>query len=619
MGYNRRVKRYVPSAVFFAAISLVFLTPQAHAAWHYSRSFTVTSTASVASGTNANFPMLVSSTLSSWEASSTGGRIQNLCTAPNGSQEPCDLIFATSTACNTLNFETESYSSSTGALVDWVNVPSVSTGTVIYACYGNTAITTDQSHPSSTWNPNYISVYHLSAPTGTVNVMDSTANRNSGANNGATATTTIIDGGGAFNGTSQYVNLATSTSMEIYSNFTVSGWVRSIASTTYEFLISKDNSSGARGWDFGLAPGQLYFEWNATPELFDIGPFLNDGNWHFIVGEESSSSAAVSEYADGAFVISTTVSPLTPNSTADLYIGGREYSGALDPFPGAIDEVNIVNGTLSPQWIATEYNNQSTPSSFYALGNENSLIDTTPPSVTLTSPLSGATVSSTISIVASSTDNVAVQGVQFQIDGVNLGSEITATSGPTLYSTTWNTTSSTDGAHVITAIAYDTSNNSSTATSSVTVSNAVQSNPPPSTPIVSVGVPASYGIPNYQSSQTSTNVSSPPTQPSIASLEATIASLTSEFQSLLAEVPATMPTHFTRNLSLWNTGPDIQALQAFLIQTNSGPNAQKLKDHGTTQVFGYLTYNALREYQQSAGLPATGYFGSLTRGEVNRL
>ncbi len=97
--------------------------------------------------------------------------------------------------------------------------------------------------------------------------------------------------------------------------------------------------------------------------------------------------------------------------------------------------------------------------------------DTTPPSITVTSPTFGSSVSSAITLSASSTDNVAVAGVQFQIDGVNLGSEVTATSGPTIYSTTWNTASSTNGTHIISAIAYDTSNNSSTATTSVTVAN----------------------------------------------------------------------------------------------------------------------------------------------------
>src|ERR1700734_3357335 len=160
---------------FFAALFL--LAPNAHAAGYtYVSSITVTSSVSTASGTNVNFPMLVSSTYSWLEPVSDGGHIQNLTTAPNGGQEPADLIFSTSSSCAApLNFETESYSSSTGALIDLVNVPSLSAGSVIYICDGNSSVTTDQSHPSSTWNSNYMAVWHGSTASSTI---DSTANRN---------------------------------------------------------------------------------------------------------------------------------------------------------------------------------------------------------------------------------------------------------------------------------------------------------------------------------------------------------------------------------------------------------------------------------------------------------
>src|ERR1039457_6692191 len=169
------MKKYFFLLSFLLVLSIA---PTAHASYLYDYTITVTSTNTVASGTLTNFPMLVSSTLASWEPTSHGGYIQNLCTAPNGGQEPCDLVFATSSAnCNLtpLNFETESYTSSTGALIDWVNVPSESAGTSIYACYGNSGITTDQSHPSSTRNSNYQGVWHLSAPTGTLTAQDSTS------------------------------------------------------------------------------------------------------------------------------------------------------------------------------------------------------------------------------------------------------------------------------------------------------------------------------------------------------------------------------------------------------------------------------------------------------------
>src|SRR5713226_8017187 len=52
--------------------------------------------------------------------------------------------------------------------------------------------------------------------------------------------------------------------------------------------------------------------------------------------------------------------------------------------------------------------------------------DTTPPTVSITSPASGATVSGTISVTANASDNVGVAGVQFKYNGINFDTEKTS-------------------------------------------------------------------------------------------------------------------------------------------------------------------------------------------------
>src|SRR3989441_9209986 len=52
--------------------------------------------------------------------------------------------------------------------------------------------------------------------------------------------------------------------------------------------------------------------------------------------------------------------------------------------------------------------------------------DTTPPTVSLTAPAAGATVSGTLTVSASATDNVGVVGVQFKLDAANLAAEVTS-------------------------------------------------------------------------------------------------------------------------------------------------------------------------------------------------
>ena len=82
--------------------------------------------------------------------------------------------------------------------------------------------------------------------------------------------------------------------------------------------------------------------------------------------------------------------------------------------------------------------------------------DTTPPTVSITAPASGATVSGTaVTVAATASDNVGVAGVQFKLDGANLGAEDTASP----YSVTWNSTTATNGSHTLTAVARDAAGN----------------------------------------------------------------------------------------------------------------------------------------------------------------
>src|SRR5438046_122905 len=73
--------------------------------------------------------------------------------------------------------------------------------------------------------------------------------------------------------------------------------------------------------------------------------------------------------------------------------------------------------------------------------------------VTITSPADGSPVSGTVPVTASVTivGSLAVAGVQFKLDGNNLGAE--DTSAP--YSVSWNTTTASNGSHTLTAVARD--------------------------------------------------------------------------------------------------------------------------------------------------------------------
>src|SRR5437762_1857965 len=116
--------------------------------------------------------------------------------------------------------------------------------------------------------------------------------------------------------------------------------------------------------------------------------------------------------------------------------------------------------------------------------------DTTPPTVSITSPASGQTVSGTTSVTADAADNVGVAGVQFLLDGANLGAE--DTSAP--YSVSWDTTTASNASHTLTARARDAAGNATTSSAvTVTVANSSGDTTPPTVAITSPASGATVG------------------------------------------------------------------------------------------------------------------------------
>ncbi|MBI3505127.1 MAG: S8 family serine peptidase [Proteobacteria bacterium] len=80
------------------------------------------------------------------------------------------------------------------------------------------------------------------------------------------------------------------------------------------------------------------------------------------------------------------------------------------------------------------------------------------PTVSIASPAGGAVVAGSVTLVP--TVNSAVAGVQWKIDGSNLGAEVTVSP----FTTAWNSTLASPGSHTIGAVARDGFGNSVTAT-----------------------------------------------------------------------------------------------------------------------------------------------------------
>jgi subtilisin family serine protease len=111
------------------------------------------------------------------------------------------------------------------------------------------------------------------------------------------------------------------------------------------------------------------------------------------------------------------------------------------------------------------------------LAAQTSTVDTTPPTISISSPANSATVSGAIQVQGTATDNVGVTSIHFSVDGVLVAN---AASSPFAFS--WNSAGVTNGNHTLSVSASDAAGNVGTASVLVTVSN--QAAPPDSLPPV---------------------------------------------------------------------------------------------------------------------------------------
>lgn len=106
------------------------------------------------------------------------------------------------------------------------------------------------------------------------------------------------------------------------------------------------------------------------------------------------------------------------------------------------------------------------PADLSSCTNEGSV--DSPPSVTITNPSEGATVSETVAVTADATDDGDVTQVEFFVDGSSIGVDSDGNDG---WSASWDTTSELEGSHDVSATATDDVGQTASDTVTVTVDN----------------------------------------------------------------------------------------------------------------------------------------------------
>jgi hypothetical protein len=196
----------------------------------------------------------------------------------------------------------------------------------------------------------------------------------------------------------------------------------------------------------------------------------------------------------------------SPIASVQFQLDGANVGSALTAAPYSLswNSKNSANGSHSLRAIATDTSNNSTTSAAVAVTVNNTTTGT-PPTVTMTAPANGSTVSGTVSVSANATAGSApIARVQFQLDGANVGSALTAAP----YSFSWSSKNSANGSHSLRAIATDTSNNSTTSAAVAVTVNNTTTGTPPTTPtgLVATAISSSQITLSWTASSSSAGV-----------------------------------------------------------------------------------------------------------------
>ena len=273
-------------------------------------------------------------------------------------------------------------------------------------------------------------------------------------------------------------------------------------SGTVQILATASDTNGILGVQIKLDGVNLGSELTSSPYTKSLDTTtLSPGGHSLLAVARNSLGITTTSSAVGIVVAAATTPPtvmlsspangasvsgnvsVTANASGSAGIAGVQFK--LDgaslgsevtavPYQVSWNSAGTSNGSHTLSAVVRDTNNATASSAGVVVSVNNVASDNTPPVVSVTLPGGGATVSGNITVSATATDNVGVAGVQFKLDGANLGNEITA--GP--YSMAFNTASIADGPHTFSAAARDAAGNSANSVPvSVTVRNSTASNP----------------------------------------------------------------------------------------------------------------------------------------------
>ncbi len=190
---------------------------------------------------------------------------------------------------------------------------------------------------------------------------------------------------------------------------------------------------------------------------------------------DNPPSVNITNPGDGATVSGTVT--VTADASDDngvtkveFFVDGNSLgvdSNGGDGWSASWDTTTASNGAHTVSATATDTIGQTGTDSVGVTVDNGGPVDN-PPNVNITNPAAGATVSGAVTVTADASDDNGVTQVEFFVDGTSLGVDSNGGDG---WSASWDTTTTTDGAHIVSATATDTIGQTGSDSIGVSVNN----------------------------------------------------------------------------------------------------------------------------------------------------
>jgi uncharacterized protein involved in tellurium resistance len=264
-------------------------------------------------------------------------------------------------------------------------------------------------------------------------------------------------------------------------NATVSGTVMISASASdnvtvsrvefYEngvLLAASNMAPYSHSWDTTAVANNSYV---LTAKAYDAaGNVSQSSNVSVIVFNDTTapavsiSSPLANATVSGTIMVSAAASDNAGVTKVEFFVNDTlQTADTTSPYTFSWNTKSVENGTYTLTSRAYDAAGNAGVSSPVILNVNN---DTTPPTVSIISPIANAILKGTVNISANASDNVKISKVEFYQNGV-----LKRTDTLVPYTYNWTTTSSADGIYSLTVKAYDAAGNTGSSTVAVSVKN----------------------------------------------------------------------------------------------------------------------------------------------------